>query len=194
MTGAASYRTASVSEARPVRIARSTAPPRGGVAGRPVRAERASPPPPPTGTLNTAASRRAYRLGLLFVLVVAIAYYLFVVAGSYSPGGGSVSERIDLAFLGGLAACFAAGGFLFTLAAAPRSVEIGPSGWTLHLRPWGQKEYSTARGMRVRRLQTVREGLFTPAPIVYVELSEGKLRRTYWVDESILPEELATPF
>ncbi len=176
-----------MSGARPVRIARPARDPDSGLG-----LDRGAEQPAPedrggraAAWANEAASRRAFRLALLYALGVAVVYYVFVLLGSYGPGGGSPSERYDLAFLGLLAAAVALGGFLVTLRAAPRSIEVVSDGWTVHLPLGGVREYSRTRGARLRRVRSVGPGWLAPDRLAYVEVTEGSVRRAYWIDEEL---------
>ncbi len=179
-----------VPDARAIRISRpSSAAPLGVPSAPPPGATRASPPS--RRLENTAASRWAMRLGLLYALAVMAGYYLFLVLGEAAPGGRSAAELDDLAVLGILAALIAAAGFAVILRGAPRAIELRPDGWIVLERFGGSRYYPTSREFRFRRKRTFRGGL-APAPVASVQIGSGPVLRTYWIDESLL-EELGAP-
>ncbi len=145
-------------------------------------------PPPSEHHENRGATRRVTRLGLLYAIVVLAVYGGFAALGVSGPGRGSSGVTQDLLFLGLLAGALAAGGLLFALLAVPRATEVRGDAWVVVGRFGGRRSYSLSRGLSVRRIRTYPPGLLSPEPVVSVEVVGGRVRRTYLLDENLVPE------
>lgn len=179
-----------MSVSRPVRIPRGR-PTAGGPATRPSPALDSVPTAgrAPEGELrrNRAGTQRATRLALLYVVAVGVLYGALAAYARSTPTGGSSGATSGLTVFGVLAVVLAAAGALFSLAAAPRAVELnGPETFVIG-RFGGRLRLSTTKELAVRVVRTFPTGLLSSAPVESVEVVQGRIRRTLLIEEGLLP-------
>jgi len=186
-----------MSEARPVRIARTPRP-------------RDAPPLPPpsrateaigsTGAVgprglatdrreNLGASQRAVRLSLLYAAALVVVFGGLVAFSYAGPAAGSTGTTFDLLVAGLTAALVGAVGVVVTLGSAPRAVELGEDR-TVVVGRFGHRYTFPGRGqLRTTVWQRVPAGVLTSVPLESVELAGGSTRRTFLLDEGLLATE-----
>lgn len=189
--------------ARPVRVARKPGPD----ASRPVRrVARAPPPPPPaepprTGPsdegperrANRAATQRAFRLTLLYVVGIAAVYGVLAVFARAGPAGTSAATATDLTEIGLVAVALAGVGTVVALGSAPRAVEVGEEE-TIIVGRFGRRYRFPGRArLRATVLQRFPAGPLTPAAVASVEIVGGSSRRSFLIDEQLLEGALPSP-
>ena len=177
--------------ARPIRLSR--APTRAGAPTAPAdRPVDPAPPPAATGSPaperreNRAATRRARRLALLFVVGIAVLFLAFALAERTSATGGSPGALFDLWLTGGIALLVALAGAVLTLTSAPTAVELSADAIVVVGVFGGRRRFGSAPNRSIRTLRRMPVGWLTPGAIESVEIAAGGVRRTYLMDEGLL--------
>jgi len=181
--------------ARPKGDARVVRVPRAAAAGSPGRAvprplvpggELGPASPPPSRRPNRAATARAIRLSVLYVLAIGGIYAVLVTVALAGPTGGSPGTASDLTWIGVLAAALAALGVAVSLGAAPRWVELSDAE-TVVMGRFGRRYSFPGRGrVRTTVLQRFPSGFLASVAIESVEISGGSTRRSFLLDEGLL--------
>ncbi len=135
---------------------------------------------------NRDASQRVVRLALLYAIGLAVVYAGLVALARAGPTGDSSGTTSALVLVGVLAAVLGAGGVLYSLGAAPRSVELWSEGTVVVGRFWGRYRFPAAGRLRVTVLRRFPAGPLTPGTIESVEIFGGSSRRSFLLDERIL--------
>lgn len=137
---------------------------------------------------NRAATARARRITLLFVVVLAALYLAFALLSRSSAAGGSPGAATDLALFGVVALAVALAGALLTLLSAPAAVEITPTATVVQSVFRARYAFPHGPGYSVRIVRRFPAGPMSPEPIEVVEIGAGPVRRTYWLDAGTLAE------
>jgi hypothetical protein len=181
---------------RAIRIPRA----RSADATRPVRIPVSRPPPGPATTgppserrQNRAGTQRALRLTLLYVTSVAVLFAAFALAAETTPAGSSSGAAQDLLLFGLVALLIGGTGSLFVLGSTPRAIELTGSELVVVGRFGQRLRFSLGPTLSVRRVRRYGASFLSSSPVEAVELSAGGVRRTFVIEEGILPEPLPTP-
>jgi hypothetical protein len=177
-----------MSAARPVRIPQRPSPSeaRGGGRLDGPEAMPAAGATPAEHRPNAGASRRAWRLALLFVVAVAAVYGLLADLARVGPAGGSGGALTDLGVVGIVAAAVACAGAVVALGAAPREVILSEAE-TVVVGRFGRRYVFPGRAqLRAVVLRRTPAGWLSPNAIETVEIYGGSSRRTFALDEGIV--------
>ena len=184
--------------ARPIRLSRGPARTEDR-AGPTAPSIEAPPPSEPTGAptrdrrTNRAATRRARRLTILFVVGIAAIFLAFALADRSSTTGGSPGAVLDLWFTGGIALAVALAGALLTLTSAPSAVEVSLEAVVVVGALGGRRRFERGPRLSVRTLRRMPIGWLAPGGVESVEIASGGVRRTYLMDEGLLAPLGGTP-
>jgi len=175
-----------MSESRAVRIPRSRTAP----APTPVDVEEPAVPeraPTIDRRPNRAGMQRAQRLSIAYVAVLFLVYAGFVAYDRSTPSGASPGAASSLLLFGEVALALALGGVILTLLSAPRAIELSPY-QTMVLGSLGtRRQFPPISSIQIRVLRRYPAGFLSTVPTVSTELSAGTLRRTYLLEEGLLP-------
>ncbi len=177
-----------MSGARPVRVARSSGP----APEPPGRSGLSVPSPAPSRPVerrpNTAALRRALWLAVLYVFGIAVVYALLAVLARLAPGGTGPGAANELGAFAAIAALLALAGATVALGSAPREVLLSER-QTVVVGRFGRRYVFPGRDrLRVTVLRRVPPGWLSSTAVETVEIFGGSTRRTFTVDEGLLPE------
>lgn len=153
--------------------------------GRAVRIPRSGPPSPGAPApgpvlrkVNGAGTQRAFRLSILYVVVLGVLYAVLASLEETGPGAGSSGAATDLIVITVLAIGLAVGGVVFALSQAPRAVEFEPNA-TVVVGRWGRRRpFPALASLAVREVRQYPAGLLSSAPVVAVELRGERGRPT----------------
>jgi hypothetical protein len=167
-----------VSTARTVRIPRPRA--------RPTE-EGPAPELPRDIRYNRGGLQRALRLSLLYVGGLVAVYAGFLAYAGTGPDGLTPGIESALVVFGVTAALLAAGGTLVALASAPRTVELsGRETRVVNVFGWVRR-FPALGTTEVRALRRFPAGWLSSGPVLSVEFAAGRLRRTYLLEEGLVP-------
>ncbi len=138
---------------------------------------------------NRAATGRAVRLATLYAVGIAVVYVALAIAALAGPAGGSSGSTYALLVVGALAVPVAVAGVLFTLGAAPRSVELGDAETVVVGRFGRRYRFPGREQLRPVVLRRFPAGWLAPIAVESVELGGGSTRRSFLLDEGLLAPE-----
>jgi hypothetical protein len=157
--------------------------------GRPAREATPAVPPVRDRRPNRGGVQRAVRLSVAYVAGLAAVYGGFVAYSRSTSGGTTPGADAALLLFGELAAALAAAGAIVTVFSAPRAVELSDTETrVVSVFGWARR-FPPLASVRVREVRRYGAGLFGPVPVVSTELTAGKLRRTYLLEEGLLPPD-----
>ena len=172
---------------RPVRIPRSTA--------SPPATDPSAPPPAEAPAarsvdrrVNRAGLQRAFRLALIYLVALFVLYVGFVLADRSAPGGTGPTATAGLLYFTIVASALAVGGVLLALAPAARSVEVSPASVVVEEWTGRRRRFPPLEELRVRTLRRYPAGFLSATAVEAVEVEGDGRRRTYHLEEGILPE------
>jgi hypothetical protein len=173
----------------PVRIARSSP-----AASEPV-APPIAPAEPAASALapvdlrrNRAGLQRAFRLAVVYLVALLVLYIGFVLADRAAPGGTGPTATTGLLYFTAIASVLAIVGVLLALAPAARSVEVSPESVTVEEWTGRRRRFPPLGELRVRTVRRYPAGFLSSGAVEAVEVEGGGLRRTYQLEEGVLPE------
>ena len=179
-----------MSAARPVRLPRTSSETSTRAVRLPARTPRTEPPPvlaPAELRPNVGATRRAVRLTSLFAVAVAAVFAALALTARTGPNGASGPTVPLLELVAGVAVAVVVAGALFAFGAAPKAVGVGEE-VTIVVGRFGRRyRYPGRARLRTVVLQRLPVGLLTPVPLESVEIAGGTHRRSFLVDEGLLP-------
>lgn len=151
---------------------------------------RGPPATPTTYARNGAGIERARRLAILYVVALAALYLAFAEVTRSTSGAAGAGARDDLTLFGLVAIALALGGALVSLASAPRGIETVPGGLVVHGAFGGRRRFPDTGTLSIRVIRQFPSGLLSTAPVVGVEFSAGRLRRTYVLERGLVAERI----
>jgi hypothetical protein len=176
---------------RPVRIPRPTTPPPS--ADRATGRSSPRGAPPPNYHPNRAGTQRTVRLTLTYLAMLVAIYAAFVLYARTGPSAADPGITLVLLELTGFAAVLAIVGAVLTLTPAPRGVIAEPDAYVVVGRWGGRVSWGPLTEVTVRQVRRYPAGLFSSAAVDSVEVSQqGRRRRSYLVEEGLLPDSRDT--
>jgi hypothetical protein len=142
--------------------------------------------PPSEVRPNVGGFQRAVRLTMVFVVALTLLYAGFVLYDRTVPGGTSSVTGNGILVFTGVFLLFAAGGTLYSLTPAPRSLEVYPDRVTVVGR-WGRRRtLPPLEQLYVIVVRRYPAGLLSSNPVELVEVSGADTpRRSYLADASL---------
>jgi len=176
-----------MSEPRPVRIARTSGSPPAKTSE--ARDRSAAGPAPVDFRPNRAGTQRAYRISLVYLVILIALYLAFALSSRDSPGGTGAAATTNLGLFTLAAAVLAVGGVAFTFTPVPRGILREADGFVLVGR-WGNRsEWRPLSQVTIHRVRHYPAGFLASAPVDSVELTrEGRGRRSYFLETGLLPD------
>jgi len=173
-----------VATSRPVRIPRSAPPLAGAAKGE----SRETPPSGPPGAWrpNVGGSQRAFRVTVLYLVVLAALYVAFVLYDRTAPGGSASPETNGVLLFTGIFAVFGVLGLIVTLTPAPRGVEVATDRIVVVGR-WGRRRTLPAlERLSFRAVRRYPAGWLADTPVELIEIwGRGTPMRSYLVDSTL---------
>ncbi len=136
---------------------------------------------------NRGGTRRALRVGLLFVGVLVVLYATLLLYDRTTPGGTSSGSAGGVLLFSAVALAIGAGGFLVSVGVAPRRVELRPDATVVVGRFGRRREFPRDGSYSARVVRRFPASPIAPEPAVSLELSSNGVRRTYLVEADLVP-------
>jgi hypothetical protein len=170
---------------------------------RPAPAAAASPAAPSTPApsvekaeirRNQAANERAQRLLMLYLGTLLVLYVAFLLLDRSSPGGTSSTAETGMIYFSVIAAILAVGGVWVALSPVPRSVEVRPASVVV-VEWWGKRRRFPPLGeLRPGLVRKFPRSILSSRAVETLEITDDSgRRRTYQLEEGLLPETVREP-
>lgn len=138
---------------------------------------------------NTGGMTRAVRLFVIYLILLALIYGIFVAALATSRAGLGGIPATAPALLSALAVVLGVWGFLITLARTPRGVELRANGFVLTEFFGARRTFDTRGAYDFHVENRYSAGWLSPGPTEMVRLGlPGRAPRRYLVDLRLIPE------
>jgi hypothetical protein len=142
---------------------------------------------------NRAGTQRARRLAITYVVALAVIFAGIDALARSAPSAGSVGVGQDLELFATVALVLAIVGVVVSLSSAPLAVERTGGETIVHGVFGYRRRFPEGPGLTVRVLRRYPAGLLSSAPVESVEIATKGVRRTYLLEEGLLPEQYGHP-
>jgi hypothetical protein len=143
---------------------------------------------------NQAALERARRLLLIYLGTLLVLYVGFVLLDRSSPGGTSSVAETGMIYFSAIAGALAVGGVWVAAGPVPRTVEVRSDSVVIR-ESWGtRRKFPPVGEIRVSVVHRYPRSFLSSRAVEAVEvLDEAGHRRTYHLEEGLLPERRPDP-
>lgn len=137
---------------------------------------------------NQAATERAHRLTLIYLIGLAVLYGAFVLLDRSAPGGTTSAVQTGLLYFTGIAAGLGVGGAFVALSPAPRAIELRPDSLVV-IEWWGHRRTFPPLAELTRSVVRRYPASFLSSRAVEaIELGTPTVgRRTYQFETGLIP-------